>query len=187
MLARQRVGMLITRPRRVFALALISVLAAFVVAGCGSSSSSSTSSTANSQDAARVKFSQCMRQNGVDIPDSPGQGGGAALQNIDRAKLQTAIKACQKYQQAAVGNISPSQRQSFQDAFAKFSSCMRQHGVDLPAPGAGGGPPAGGGGIDRNDPKTQAAITACRSQLPQRGGPGGGGPIGAPPAGGVQG
>lgn len=178
MLARQRVGMLITKPRRVFALALISVLAAFVAAGCGSSSSPSTATAADAQDAARVKFSQCMRQNGVDIPDSPGQGGGAALQNVDRAKLQTAIKACQKYQQAAVGTISPSQRQAFQDAFAKFSSCMRQHGVDIPAPGSGGGPPAGGGGIDRNDPKIKAATEACRSQLPQ-GGPGGpGGPGG---------
>ena len=99
MLHRQRVGMLITRPRRVFALALISVLAAFVVAGCGSSSSSSTSSTANSQDAARVKFSQCMRQNGVDIPD-PGAGGGPPAGGggqFDRSdpKVQAATKACQ--------------------------------------------------------------------------------------------
>jgi hypothetical protein len=183
MLPRQRVGMLITRPRRVFALALISVLAAFVVAGCGSSSSPSTSSAASSQDAARVKFSQCMRQNGVDIPDRPGQGGAAALQDIDRAKLQTAIKACQKFQQAAVGNLSSSQRQSFQDAFTKFASCMRQHGVELPAPGTGGGPPAGGARIDLSDPKVKAATTACRSMLPQAG-PGGGGPGGGPGGGG---
>ena len=165
--------------RRVSALGLATALLALAATGCGSSStdSSATAST-NSQDAARVKFTQCMRDNGVDIPDNPGQGGGAAP-NIDRTKLQAAAKACQKYQQAAVGDISDSQRQEFQDAFAKFSACMRQNGVDIPSPGSGNGPPAGGGGqIDRSDPKVQAATKACQDKLPQ-GGPGGpGGPGG---------
>jgi hypothetical protein len=64
---------------------------------------------------------------------------------------------------------------------------MRQQGVDLPAPSAGGGPPIGGGGIDLSDPKVKAATTACQSKLPQ-GGPGGGGPGGpGGPGGGGQG
>ena len=172
--------------RRVTALALMSAFVVLVATGCGSSSSSSSSATASttSQDAARVKFTQCMRDNGVDIPDNPGQGGGAGL-NIDRTKLQAAAKACQKYQQAAVGNISDAQRQEFQDAFAKFSACMRQNGVDLPDPGAGGGPGAAGaaggpagGGIDRSDPKVQAAMKVCQDKLPQRGQGGPGGPAG---------
>jgi len=166
--------------RRVTALALMSAFIALVATGCGSSSSSSSSATASttSQDAARVKFTQCMRDNGVDIPDNPGQGGGGRP-NIDRTKLQAAAKACQKYQQAAVGDISDAQRQEFQDAFAKFSACMRQNGVDIPDPGSGNGPPAGGGGqIDRSDPKVQAAIKACQDKLPQRGQGGPGGPPG---------
>lgn len=159
--------------------------AALVGAGCGGSGSASTSTT--SQDAARLKFTQCMRDHGVNIPDNPGQGG-AGLQNVDRTKLQAATRACQKYRQAAFGTISQSQRQAFQDAFVKFSSCMRQQGVDLPTPTAGGGPPAGGApgaAINRDDPKFQAAQKACRSKLPNGGrsggGPGGGGP---PPGGG---
>ena len=117
-----------------------------------------------------------MRDNGVNIPDSPGQGGPAQLGNVDQTKLQAAMKACAKYRQAAVGTITPQQRQAFQDAFAKFSSCMRQHGVDLPTPTPGQGPPAGAQ-INRNDPKVQAAQKACQSKLPQRG-PGGFGPGG---------
>jgi len=122
-----------------------------------------------------VKFAQCLRQNGVDIPDNAGQGQGAgagALRNIDRSKLQAAMKACQKYQQAAVGNISDSQQQEFRDAFTKFASCMRQQGVDVPDMGAGGGPPAGGQQLNRDDPKTKAAMSACQDKLPQ-GRPGG--------------
>ena len=65
--------------RRVTALALMSAFIALVATGCGSSSSSSSATASTtSQDAARVKFTQCMRDNGVDIPDNPGQGGGAA-------------------------------------------------------------------------------------------------------------
>ena len=135
-----------------------------------------TAST-TSQDAARVKFTQCMRDNGVDIPDNPGQGGGGRP-NIDRTKLQAAAKACQKYQQAAVGTISDAQRQEFQDAFAKFSACMRQNGVDVPDPGSGSGPPAGGGRLDQSDPKVQAAMKVCQDKLPQRGQGGPGGPAG---------
>jgi hypothetical protein len=167
--------------RRVTALALMSAFIALVATGCGSSStdSAATAST-TSQDAARVKFAQCMRDNGVDLPDNPGQGGGGARPNIDRTKLQAAAKACQKYQQAAVGDISDAQRQEFQDAFAKFAACMRQNGVDVPDPGSGNGPPAGGGGqIDRSDPKVQAATKACQDKLPQ-GGPGGAGGPGGP-------
>jgi hypothetical protein len=118
-----------------------------------------------------------MRENGVDLPDSPGEGGGGPGRNdIDRSTLEKAQKACQKYQQEAFGDVSAEQREEFQDAFAKFASCMREHDVDVPDPGAGGGgPPAGGGNqIDRDDPKVQAAMKACQDQLPQgRGGPGG--------------
>jgi hypothetical protein len=171
--------------RRVLAPALASLLIALAAAGCGSSSSSSGTTTTASQDAARVKFTQCMRDNGVDLPDNPGQGGGAAaIANVDRTKLQDAFKACQKYQQAAVGDISASQRQSFRDAFTKFAACMRQNGVEIPDVGAGNGPPAGGF-PDRSDPKVQAATKACQDKLPQ-GGPGGGGPGGPPPGGGAQ-
>ncbi|HWI70894.1 MAG TPA: hypothetical protein VNT55_02995 [Baekduia sp.] len=159
----------------------IVVAVAAIASGCGGSSSDSGSSSTgagagSSSDAARVKFTQCLRDNGVDIPDTNGgRPDPQALQNIDQTKLQTAMKACQKYQQAAVGDISDAQRQEFQDAFTKFSACMRQHGVDVPDNvGSGGGPPAGAAQIDQNDPKVKAAISACQDKLPQGGALGGG-------------
>jgi hypothetical protein len=173
-----------------------------VLTACGSSGSSGTAaSDSNARDTARLKLQQCLRDNGVNIP-APGQGQGGAgrvLGNAaDRQKVQKAMQGpCKKYQSAAFGNITPQQRQEFQDAFVKFSACMRQNGVNIPTPnfnggGAGGG--AGGGtqrrggglgGINRNDPKVKAALQKCQSSLPNGGrfgGPGGGGPGGPPPA-----
>jgi hypothetical protein len=150
------------------------LLAATVaVAGCGGAGGEAAAGTSASdtQDAARVKFRQCMRENGVDIPDTPGQGGGAARAGIPQATLDKARKACAEFQQAAFGDLTPAEQQERQDAFAKFSACMREHDVDVPERTAGGGPPAGGQMPDRNDPKVKAALDACQSLRPQR--PGG--------------
>lgn len=162
---------------RVVAPVLATVV--LLAAGCGgSNSSSSISSSSASQDAARLKFTQCMRDHGVDIPDTPGQNRGN-FRNIDRSKLQGAQQACSKYRQAAFGTITPAQRQAFQDAFVKFSACMRQQGVEVPTPGGGTPGPPAGRRLDRNDPKTAAALKVCQSKLPNRGrfggGPAGGG------------
>jgi hypothetical protein len=144
----------------------------------GTSSDSSSSAGGGDQDAGRVRLTQCLRENGVDVPDNagPGSGGGAGgAGNVDRDKLQEAMNGpCKKYQTEAFGNVSEEDRQEMQDSFQKFSQCMRDNGVDVPDIGSGDGPPAGGGGIDQDDPDVQAAAKKCQSTLPQ-GGPGGGG------------
>lgn len=188
---------------RLLALLLAAVLLGLGVTACGGSGGSATAagSSADQQDTARLKFRKCLQDNGVPIPSTPQQGGGGfrrALGQVGRTKLQQALKACAKYRTAAFGNITPQQRQEFQDAFVKFAACMRQHGVDVPTPnlGASGGGPGGGPGggglrrrlFDRNDPQVKAALQACRNNLPNRGrfGRGGGGPGGPPPPGSSQ-
>ncbi len=153
------------------------------LAACGgseaesSSGSSSSSAGAGNDDAGRVRLQQCLRENGVDVPDNPGQGGGGA--NIDRDKIQEALEGpCKEFQSEGFGNISEADQQEMQDQFQKFAQCMRDEGVDLPDITAGGGPPAGGGAIDQDDPDVQAASKKCQDQLPQ-GGPGGPGGPGA--------
>ena len=169
-------------------------IAVIVLAACGSSSGSgnAAASGSNANDTARLKLQKCLRDNGVNLP-APGQTGGGGFRNVDRQKLQAAMQGpCKKLQTAAFGNITPQQRQAFQDAFVKFSACMRQNGVNVPTPnfgGGGGGAGGAGGGtqarrINRNDPKTKAALQKCQSSLPNGGrfgGPGGGGPGGPPP------
>jgi hypothetical protein len=156
------------------------LMASVAVAGCGSaassagSGSSASASSDNQQNAARVKLQQCLRQQGVPVPDTGGGGGQGQLSAADRQKVQTAMQGpCKALRSQAFGNITAAQRQQFQDAFTKYAACMRQQGVDLPdpVPGAGGGPPAGGNRLDRSDPKVKAATAACQDKRPQR--PGG--------------
>jgi hypothetical protein len=165
-------------------------LSALALAACGSSSSGSSASASSSdaRDTARLKLQECLRKQGVDAPrlgGGGGQGGGTPPTAAQRQKLQTAIQgACKKEAQGAFGNQTDAQRQEFQDAFAKFSSCMRQHGVDLPNFTPGQGPPPAAQRLNRNTPKFKAAQEACRKLLPQGGRFGGGGP--GPGGGGTQ-
>jgi hypothetical protein len=180
-------------------LTVLAAAALCVVAlsACGSSSPSSAGSanaSSNATDTARLKLQDCLRKQGVQFR-GPGQGAGSGAGSsggttnrpsaADRAKLQKAIQGpCKQYAQGAFGNQTPAQRQEFQDAMAKFSTCMRQHGVEVPTFTPGQGPPAGGQRLNQNDPKTKAALTACQKLRPQGGRFGGGGPGGAAPAGG---
>jgi hypothetical protein len=138
----------------------------------GSSSGSSSSSQSGDEDAGRVRLTQCLRENGVEVPDNPA--AGVAAGDIDADELQAALNGpCKQFQDEAFGSISEEDRQEMQDRFQKFAQCMRDNGVDVPDI-TGGGPPAGGGGIDQDDPDVQAASEKCQDELPQ-GGPGGGG------------
>lgn len=164
--------------KRAFALVALGLCAA-ALAACGgaeaesSSGAPSTSDSSGSgdEDAGRVRLQQCLRENGVDVPDNPGQGGGRA--NIDSEKLQEALEGpCKEFQSEGFGNLSEEDRQEMQDRFQEFSQCMRDEGVEVPDITAGGGPPGGGEQLDQDDPDVQAAMEKCQGELPQ-GGPGG--------------
>jgi hypothetical protein len=63
------------------------------------------------------------------------------------------------------------------EQFRKFAQCMRDKGVDVPDPGPDGtysfdgegNGPGQGTDIDRDDPKVQTALNACRSLMPAGG------------------
>jgi hypothetical protein len=131
----------------------------------GSSTTPSASPSASAGQADPLKFAQCMRANGVDMPDPDPNGGFSNLQ-IDRSnpKFMAAMEKCRQY--APFGNgdrtLSPEQQQQM----LEFAKCMRANGVDMPDPDPNGGFNLGGRNIDRNDPKFQKAMEACRSKLP---------------------
>ncbi|MBJ7471296.1 MAG: hypothetical protein JHD16_08330 [Solirubrobacteraceae bacterium] len=161
---------------------LLPFVAAMTVAlaGCGGSGGdASTTPAGDESDSARVKLQQCLRDNGVDIPDNAGQGGGGAPRSdIDMEAVQEAMNGpCKELQSEAFGDVSSADREEFQDAFQQFAQCMRDEGIDIPevTPGEGGGPGGGAGAIDRDDPEVQAAMESCQDELPQGGGlrPGG--------------
>jgi hypothetical protein len=166
--------------RRLVSAALVTVVCCPALAACGSSSSSSsggaaTGGTASNRTSQQVKFAGCMRRNGVPIRD-PANGMVSALRaGVPPNTLQAAIAACRQYRVGAAAAISPQDRVKFTQAFVKYATCLRAHGIDIPDPTVGGDNGFGQKVLAAEAlPTFPAANKACRRTLPaQLGGTGG--------------
>jgi hypothetical protein len=102
---------------------------------------------------------------------------------VSQAQFQEALKKC------GAGNFSGRRRFSgatAKAALTKFAACMRENGVNLPAPNtSGNGPVFNTGGINTSGATFKAAEGKCRSDLQGAFGRRGGPPNGAPPSGGA--
>jgi hypothetical protein len=144
-----------------------------------------------------LKFSKCMREHGIDMPDPQriGKGGiklsGGKGLDFNDPKLKAAQSACQKYMQIGGGEtLDPAKRAKLQEAALNYARCMRGQGVNMPDPklaGNGGltfqagpgGPkssngsgPRSGLGANPDSPKFKAADKACNHFLGDRPGAG---------------
>jgi hypothetical protein len=142
------------------------------VASGGSAPTPSASASAggnapiNGQDA-QLKFAQCMRENGVNMPDpAPGQPARIPDTGVSQSKLEAATKTCQPLLQAAGGQIDPNDP-AVQDAMVKFTKCMREHGVNIPDPGPNGQMQVPTG---VSQDKLQQAQQQCNKYMPGGGG-----------------
>lgn len=94
-----------------------------------------------------VKFAQCMRENGVDMPDpkTSEDGGGIVIEampggdaaSIDEDKMKTAHEACKEHLPNGGEMKPPSPEQ--QDKMRQQAKCMRDKGHDWPDPSFEGG------------------------------------------------
>jgi hypothetical protein len=145
------------------------------VATAGGGDPAASASPGQSIDArdAQLRYAQCMRENGIDVPDpEPGKPvritGNGDKTNYD--KLQAAQKKCQPILEQ--GGVAPDPNDpARQDANLKFAQCMREHGVNVPDPKPGEGLKIQA--QDGDKAKIEAAQKECRQHLPG-GGPGGG-------------
>jgi hypothetical protein len=164
-------------------LTMLAVLAvAAALAACGddsdesipaaSSGGSASSGTSNAQDAARVKLNQCLREQGIDVPDDAGSGDGIAqLSPAERERAEAALQGpCKRYTSNAFGDMDP-QSQEYLDALTSFTVCLRKKGVDVPDPDPSA-PFEVLHSLDQSDPTIAAAITACQDKLPSMNGGG---------------
>jgi hypothetical protein len=158
-------------------LGLAGMATALVACGAGDPEATAADAEAKA-DAARIRLERCLRENGIDSPKP--QGGRPTVVRVDETKMRAAMQKCRKYQEAAFGSITPEQREEFRDAAAKFAACMRRNGVDVPDPQTSrndetqAAPRAGVTRVEKESPKTQAAMKKCEDKLPRGGGPGGG-------------
>jgi hypothetical protein len=141
------------------------VLAAFTLAGCGSNGGGAAGGTASptSAEDAQVKFAQCMRQHGVNVPDpKPGGRGGVFISGKkgDEGKINAAMSACRKF--APKGNLDPNDPR-VRDQMLKTAQCLRRHGVNVADPQPGQGLNIK---IRGDQAKMRQAMEACRKEVP---------------------
>lgn len=207
-----------TRRRRVRPLLALCVLGACVaLAACGSSGSGSSSAGKSSSTSANkaggpnssqfAALRSCLQKQGITLPSAPsgatrqpggpgagapggGAGGFQLPKGVTQAQYQAALKKC------GAGNLPQGGAGAFNSASAraglvKYAACLRQNGINVPAPNTTGkGPVFSTKGIDTSSSKFKAAQSKCQSDLKGAfpGGAGGGtppsgAPNGAPPTG----
>ena len=133
-----------TRTHRRPAAFGMAVIVAVILAGCGGTPSSTgtaahggttahTSSLTAREKA--VKFSECLRANGVsDFPDPNASGEFPSYGvSVTAAVWTKAVAACKSLQPP--GSLSAHLTQTQFTAALKFAQCVREHGVpDFPDP-----------------------------------------------------
>ena len=148
------------------------------------------------QEQALLDFTQCMRDQGIDIDDPTvdadgnlqfgrPRGAGGEEGAFDREAAIAARDACSEFLEGVTLARGPGlDRTAIEDTLVEYAACMRDNGYDMPDPDFGNlGPGQGGGGpfgqLDREDEAFIAADEACRSIFTEAGlgdGPGRGGP-----------
>jgi hypothetical protein len=158
----------------------------------GSSTQSETTTTGASSDDPQeilLEYTECMRDEGIDLPDpdfSGGARGGFRIQlgpngmDPDDPEFQAARKKCEPILANLRQQFDPEEQEERQEAALEFAKCMREHGIDIPDPDfSGGGAPGrraeggpfGDSGVDPDDPDFRAAQEECDDVFGDRGGP----------------
>ncbi|GIH09856.1 hypothetical protein Rhe02_79230 [Rhizocola hellebori] len=160
------------------------------IASAGQNQAQATGSPVSEDPQERARqFAQCMRDQGIEMPDpeftddggmsiqiGPGEGGPVTdAQGIDpkqdMSKFEEAHKACQQFMPSGgeMGKPDPEMEAKMRE----FAKCMRENGVEnFPDPSTEGGGIIIGGpnsenGIDPSDPTFKAAQEKCAALMPK--------------------
>jgi outer membrane murein-binding lipoprotein Lpp len=164
--------------KRKTTLAAAMLTAAVLLTGCGSeepdnqvasgsgaqaqATAPSSSPDGLSRDEKAIKFTQCLREQGLNVPD-PEPGKGPMLKfdknsGVSREQVDKAMEACKQFNPQGESGPNPQQEENGR----KFAECMRTNGVEKfpdPKPGQRGimiGPGVG------DDPDFQKAQEICQ-------------------------
>jgi hypothetical protein len=143
--------------------------------------SPANASAKSNADQMALKWAQCMRQHGVNVPDpengritvqsTPGAGGQSQF-DPNSQQFQDAQNACQKYAPNGGTNSGPPSQQMIDQA-TKYSQCMREHGItgfpDPQVQGNGLRVDATPGAFDPNSDQFKQAQKACEHFKPGAG------------------
>jgi hypothetical protein len=112
-----------------------------------------------------LQYAQCMRDNGVQLPDPVDGQPGSMYEGVDQESpaFQQADEVCSPILQGTVEerkqqNSEDAEQQ--QDEMLSLAQCLRDHGIDVPDPVPGAETPFGDS-LDRTDPATAKALEEC--------------------------
>ena len=129
---------------------------------------------------------ECLQKNGITLPQrTPGQrpgggpggaggflGGGRGAggpklpSGVTRAQYEAAIKKCGSGGHFLRSGPAGFSNPAFKQALTKFAACMRENGINVPAPNtSGSGPVFDTKGIDTASSQFRTAESKCRSEL----------------------
>jgi hypothetical protein len=120
---------------------------------------------------AALRYAQCMREHGVDVPDPSFEAGGRVNptspdEDVPPATLREAEQACRQHDpEANPPTLSEEEQREFREAALANARCMREHGIEnFPDPtfDENGAHIPEGGAIDPDDPGFQEAQEACQ-------------------------
>lgn len=87
-------------------------------------------------EAAFLDFAQCMREQGIDMPDPDPNGAMVYGGRADFEAFEAAAEECDPTLEGAYGSFdaTPELEAEMRDAELAMSRCMREHGIDMPDP-----------------------------------------------------
>lgn len=165
--------------------------------GVASLEESTATTTAAEQttdpEAAAIAFTECMRENGIDMEDATVDADGNVIPGMPSdlperddegddvrvgelgEELRAAFEECGDLLEGTAFGFTPEDQTELQDQLLELAQCLRDQGLDVADPDLSnppnGGPGEGGPfGIDFQDPEVQAAMEQCEEFLPNFGG-----------------
>ena len=174
--------------RNIIRVTLALAAAAALAAACGEANPFSPAAASSNRQDELLKWAQCMRQHGVNVPDpvngqirievtpAPGQTAPSSGGPVEgNQQFQTAEGACAKYAPNG-GSATRQPTQAQIDQADRFAQCMRDHGIPVQDPKVDGGGISfhiGGPGVNPDPSQFQKAQQACAKYRPG----GGSGPM----------
>ncbi|MFB4277393.1 MULTISPECIES: hypothetical protein [unclassified Nonomuraea] len=167
------------RRRPLLAISAVTLALAWGATGCAQDaeptvatagpSARSTAGAGGDSEASPIRFSRCMREQGITWFPDPQPDGGLVVsepEGTDRKKVEAAEEACKKY---SPHGGKPGRTDA--EGIAKMrraSQCMREHGVtNYPDPDANGNVRIDEkSGISPGDPTVKKAQQECQKYFP---------------------